>query len=240
MDATSQTVQIHRLSVGASYNRRICIPNYNTVTSLQQPITRPNDQRGGPTITAKLGLLQQRCEPPSWSVGQGASGGKSTKGLGHCCCSQMVWPALVPRSAGDVGGATIQDSAGKRHNESAWVMLQNQEIFKYLPRRYLQIPTLQIRALEHFLMHWARSKLDQYNHYVNGYFEYCVSQNIEFPSKTEDALSSFLCTVGCSTARPKSVLHGTLAASSVQWPPHNPWRVDYYRSWWMELLRHVL
>lgn len=61
-------------------------------------------------------------------------------------------------------------------------------------------------------MHWSKSTLDQYNRYANRYFEYCVSQNVDFPSASEEVISSFLCIVGSGSPRPKSVLNGTLAA----------------------------
>ena len=152
---------------------------------------------------------------PISSVWQGASGDESTKDLCHCYHSQMARPALVPRSAGDVGGGTIQDSTGKWHNDLYGGRCKTKKkpalgniCLEDIWRSRLCKSGWSARAKEHF---WF-SMLDQYNCYVNRYFEFCVSHNIEFPSTSEDAFSSFLCTVGWSTARPKSVLHGTLAA----------------------------
>lgn len=52
----------------------------------------------------------------------------------------------------------------------------------------------------------------QYNRYVKRYYIFCADRNVTFPCVEEQFIATYLCCVAEDSARPKSVLNGTMAA----------------------------
>ena len=59
VDASPTAFRVHRLFMGASYNRQVFFPHYNAAPSLQQQILRPNDPRCRRLDATRLASSQQ-------------------------------------------------------------------------------------------------------------------------------------------------------------------------------------
>ena len=169
----------------------------------------------------QIGHAKQLCQPPFPSDQQSVGWGDIPKSLRYCHSSKMARSGVVfqiapvtdiitdkntqysrtDASNGGFGGATEKSSLENVYFEDLW-------------RSRLSRAGWSKRAIEQFLLRWAKSTLVQYNRQIQRYAEYCQRQGVRFPCNKEHVLVDFFCEIADGSEQPKSQVALSVVALS--------------------------
>ena len=219
LDASPQTLFVHRSDMGPSHNRPICKLSEYTTPSVQQSLLRTTLRGYRRAQPRQLVAREQLCKRSILSHTKGSGCYRIPEGSGHGYSPKVASSSVVSEASKTINRKTFKitpnvknipvngrDSGTTPKYEMANFCLE--DIWRTRLTRLGWSPS----AIDRFELSWARGTLRSYNNILLQLYEYCHENDIHFPPVKSAGLANFLCTIANKSQRPQSILRTASAA----------------------------
>lgn len=189
LDASPQTLFIHKPDVGPTHNRQICKLSQHTTPAVQQSLLRTTLGGYRCAQPRQLAAREQLRKCPILSHTTGARCSRIPEGGSHSYSPKVASPTMVSEISKTVDCTTPEITPKVKnlsvHGRSSGALpkyemanLCLEDIWRSRLTRLGWSP----RAIDRFELSWARGTLRSYNNVLLQLYDYCHENDINFPA----------------------------------------------------------
>ena len=220
LDVTSAGISNDRRFMGTAHGRPVCDISERSATSIQHKVLGTNVSRDR-CFGTKLGIREQLHKPSVGPVAKSHKQGDYGQSGSHGNSTSLAQPTMVQQTEiinDKTSIYTAKTSKNIYPHGSKTRTLQEPDMegcrLEDLWQAYLINKGWSVRARKQFELNLAPSTLRGYNNMLKKCYEYCKIHDFDFPPTESKHLADFLCALGDSSDRPKSMLATASAALS--------------------------